>query len=103
MIMILRSLTDLFQVFIPHLFHVAAARQAQNPNGSLDPDVIAKRTKRHLDELEVRSRIRKSGRCRVLFPTSTDKPHGIASLCRPAFKLLRTYRLWSAPKRKWGT
>lgn len=61
--MILRSLTDLFQVFIPHLFHVAAARQAQNPNGSLDPDVIAKRTKRHLDELEVRSRIRKSGRC----------------------------------------
>ncbi|KAI0710108.1 hypothetical protein C8Q76DRAFT_741041 [Earliella scabrosa] len=27
-------------------------RQAQNPNGPLDPDVIKKRTKRHLDELE---------------------------------------------------
>lgn len=30
-----------------------APRQAQNPNGPLDPDVIKKRTKRHLDELEV--------------------------------------------------
>ncbi|KAI0749499.1 hypothetical protein C8Q80DRAFT_1162332 [Daedaleopsis nitida] len=28
------------------------ARQAQNQSGPLDPDVIAKRTKRHLDELE---------------------------------------------------
>nr|QIE48528.1 hypothetical protein [Trametes gibbosa] len=27
-------------------------RQAQHPSASLDPDVIAKRTKRHLDELE---------------------------------------------------
>ncbi|KAH9856526.1 hypothetical protein C2E23DRAFT_721448 [Lenzites betulinus] len=35
------------------LFHRSpAARQAQNPNAPLDPDVIAKRTKRHLDELE---------------------------------------------------
>ncbi|TBU49804.1 hypothetical protein BD309DRAFT_909069 [Dichomitus squalens] len=28
------------------------ARQAQNPNSPLDPEVIAKRTKRHLEELE---------------------------------------------------
>ncbi|KAJ8473175.1 hypothetical protein ONZ51_g8034 [Trametes cubensis] len=28
------------------------ARQTQNPNAPLDPEVIAKRTKRHLDELE---------------------------------------------------
>ncbi|KAI1797319.1 hypothetical protein LXA43DRAFT_408904 [Ganoderma leucocontextum] len=27
-------------------------RQAQNPSGPLDPEVIAKRTRRHLDELE---------------------------------------------------
>ncbi|KAI0329082.1 hypothetical protein GY45DRAFT_1371860 [Cubamyces sp. BRFM 1775] len=27
-------------------------RQTQNPNAPLDPEVIAKRTKRHLDELE---------------------------------------------------
>ena len=35
-------------------FTYTAARKAQNPSGPLDPDVIAKRTKRHLDELEVR-------------------------------------------------
>ncbi|KAI0635726.1 hypothetical protein C8Q77DRAFT_1053331 [Trametes polyzona] len=30
----------------------SATRQVQNPNAPLDPEVIAKRTKRHLDELE---------------------------------------------------
>ncbi|EJF56540.1 hypothetical protein DICSQDRAFT_174768 [Dichomitus squalens LYAD-421 SS1] len=30
-----------------------AARQAQNPNSLLDPEVIVKRTKRRLEELEV--------------------------------------------------
>ncbi len=37
------------------MFHLLpAARQAQAANAPLDPEVIAKRTKRHLDELEVR-------------------------------------------------